>query len=267
MSRTRKAYRLIQDYHLLAYEALDSTNEEAKRLASGGGAHGAVIWAKEQTAGRGRMGRTWISKPGNLYCSLLLKPPFPLEQSAQLSFLSAVAVVDALSPLVLDEKEIRCKWPNDVLLDGRKIAGILLESFTTQSEAGEKEQWVVVGVGVNIEHFPEDTLYPTTCLRAAGVELVSAKIVLGRFVEQFIARYDQWVNEGFAPIRAQWLNYAYGLGESLTVRHGDEQLQGAFTGVSETGELLLEPAQGGQITIHSGDVFFNTLNPVTTRAE
>lgn len=267
MSRTRKAYRLIQDYHLLAYETLDSTNDEAKRLAQGGGAHGAVIWAKEQTAGRGRMGRSWVSKTGNLYCSLLLKPPFSLEQSAQLSFLSAVAVVEALLPLVLDNKELRCKWPNDVLLDSKKIAGILLESFSTVSESGVKEQWVVVGVGVNIEHFPENTLYPTTCLRAAGVELVSAKIVLGRFVEQFIARYDQWVNEGFAPIRAQWLDYAHGIGASLTVRQGDEAEEGVFTGISETGELLLQCDDNRQVAIHSGDVFFNVSAPVTTRKE
>src|ERR1700684_3670193 len=104
---------LLNDYHLLSYDELDSTNEEARRLAEGGAAHGAVIWAKRQTAGRGRMGRLWVSAEGNLFCSLLLNPRCNLETAAQLSFVTAVATIDALRSIIPEEEEnIHCKWPN-----------------------------------------------------------------------------------------------------------------------------------------------------------
>src|SRR6185369_15125350 len=123
---------LLNDYHLLSYDELDSTNEEAKRLAEGGGAHGAVIWAKRQTEGRGRMGRLWVSAEGNLFCSILLNPQCEQEICAQLSFVAAVAAAEALNSIIPDDEEkISCKWPNDILLGSKKIGGILLESFET----------------------------------------------------------------------------------------------------------------------------------------
>lgn len=265
----KKTYHLINDYHLLAYESVDSTNEEAKRLAEGGASHGAVIWAKEQTAGRGRMQRQWESKPGNLFLSILLSPDCALAEAAQLSFVASVAGVKALQPLLPGKGEFRCKWPNDILLGNKKMGGILLESFTTQSEDAtgktKPRQWVVVGVGMNIDSYPEEALYPATSLREAGVELVSAKIVLTRYVEHFIEYYDRWVTEGFAPIREAWLEHAYGLGKKAQVGSGDEVVTGTFAGLSETGEMLLDSARGQQHVINSGDVFFNPLKAVTTR--
>src|SRR5581483_4174921 len=122
---------LLNDYHLLSYDELDSTNEEARRIAEGGGSHGAVVWAKRQTAGRGRMGRLWVSAEGNLFCSVLLAPKCNVDLAAQLSFVAAVAVAETLESIIPDGDAVNCKWPNDILLGSRKIGGILLESFET----------------------------------------------------------------------------------------------------------------------------------------
>lgn len=263
---TKKTYHLINDYHLLAYECVDSTNEEAKRLAEAGAAHGAVIWAKEQTAGRGRLQREWESKSGNLFVSILLSPKCTLAEAAQLSFVSAVAAVEALQPLLPGKGEFRCKWPNDILLGKKKVGGILLESFTTYTEDHAKpKQWVVVGVGMNIDSYPEQAIYPTTSLREAGVEVVSAKIVLGRFIEHFIEQYDLWTSRGFAPIRESWLQHAYGLGTEVEVRDGEKIVKGTFKDLTASGEMLLCAPKGQEYVINCGDVFFNPLKAVTTR--
>lgn len=267
MARSKKTYHLVNDYHLLAYESVDSTNEEAKRLADGGAAHGAVIWAKEQTDGRGRMQREWTSKRGNLFVSMLLAPKCTLAQASQLSFVAAVAAVEALEPLPLSEGEFSCKWPNDILLGDKKLGGILLESFKTFSEDDKEKpkQWVVAGIGLNIDSYPKDTLYPATCLKECGVELVSAKIVLTRFIERFMENYDCWVREGFAPIREKWLNCAYGIGEAVEIATSGDVISGTFEGMSETGEMQIRTKAGQEVTINSGDVFFNPLKAITTK--
>ncbi len=192
---------LLNDYHLLSFDTLDSTNEEARRLAKGGGSHGAVIWAKRQTEGKGRMGRAWVSSEGNLFVSILLQPEKPLAELSQLSFVAAVAAIEALEALVPGDR-LQCKWPNDILLNDRKLGGILLESFQA-GDAGHS--WVVVGVGVNVDSHPPRTEFPACCLKDAGVELVSAKIILSRFIHHFIERYNEWNVKGFAPVRKRWL--------------------------------------------------------------
>lgn len=250
---------LIQDYHLLSYDELDSTNEEARRLAEGGGAHGAVIWAKRQSAGRGRMGRLWVSAEGNLFCSVLLNPRCSLETAAQLSFVTAVATVDALRSIVPDEDEIHCKWPNDILLGDKKIGGILLESFETADMAAGSNKmlrWVVVGIGINVDSCPTNTDISATFLKRAGVEIISAKIVLSRFIHHFITEYDVWVHKGFAPIRKKWLKYAFKLGKPIEVRLPKETHTGIFEGIDTSGCLLLKPNGSKRKAISAGDVFW-----------
>ncbi len=251
-----KKGNLIDDYHLLSYDVLDSTNEEAKRLAQGGASHGAVIWAKKQTAGRGRMGREWISPEGNLYVSILLSPDKSLEICSQLSFVAGVAAAETLEAIVPDQGGITCKWPNDILYNGRKLGGILLESFTVPDEGGREKQWVVVGIGINIDHFPEHVIFPATCLRGAGVEIISAKIVLSRLIYNFIHRYDAWVKDGFKPIQKSWIDHAYRLGHPTEVMVGEKQYTGVFDGIDAAGRLLLRQASGAITGITAGDVFF-----------
>lgn len=247
---------LMEDYHLLSYDVLDSTNDEAKRLAAGGGAHGAVIWSKKQTAGRGRMGRHWISSEGNFFVSALLAPNVRLEQCAQLSFVMAVAVAETLEAILPDPSALSLKWPNDILVSGKKIGGILLESVTTQEMSGTPRQWVIAGVGINIDSAPEHVLYPATCLRTEGVELISAKIVLSRFLHHFLLRYDDWAANGFAPAKAAWEERAYQIGKPIAVMVGDERHAGIYQGIDASGQLLLKTNAGNVMAILAGDVLF-----------
>lgn len=243
---------LLDDYHLLSFDTLDSTNEEAKRLAKAGGAHGAVVWAKKQTGGKGRMGREWVSQPGNLFVSILLKPEKPMAELSQLSFVASIAVVEALAALFEKDHKLACKWPNDVLLDGKKLSGILLESFPCEIDG---KQWVVVGVGVNVDSYPNQVQYPATCLTEAGVELVSAKIVLSRFIHHFIECYNEWSNKGFAPIRRRWLSYAWGLKKEITARLPDEEIAGIFQDIDASGSLIVKDKKGHKNIVHAADIF------------
>ena len=250
-----KPIPLLEDYHLLSYDVLDSTNEEAKRLAAGGASHGAFIWARRQTAGRGRMGREWSSPEGNLFVSVLLNPSCAPEACAGLSFVASVAAGETLASIVDDAHLISLKWPNDVIMNDRKLGGILLESFTMPDAFGNDKQWVIVGVGINVDSYPEHVLFPATSLKEAGLEIISAKIVLSRFIEKFAEAYDVWAANGFAATREAWLKRAWRLGNNMRVVSGDDEFEGAFDGIDERGQLLLK--QGDDITtIVAGDVRF-----------
>jgi BirA family biotin operon repressor/biotin-[acetyl-CoA-carboxylase] ligase len=251
---------LLDDYHLLSYDTLDSTNDEARRLAEGGGAHGAVIWARSQTHGKGRRGRVWVSDTGNLFMSFLLSPDVPLERLPELSFVAGLAVLDTLEPIVEKQHDITLKWPNDVLLDGAKIAGILAESFETPKDSERAAmRWAVIGVGVNVEHHPKlDVGYPTTDLKQAGVEIISAKIILSRLIHHFVLRYDQWTRDGFAPIRAAWRAHAHLMGEQVRVNREEDMVEGIFKDIDAQGRMMVEHPQHGLFVLGTGDVLADT---------
>lgn len=224
-----------------------------------------MVWSLAQTGGRGRRGRVWESAPGNLYCSVLLRPEMPLGRMALCSFLAAVALVDAVRGMgpALD---VRCKWPNDVLCGGRKIAGILLEAGEGAGEGagggareggGTRAPWLVLGMGVNIAHAPEipGLLYPAGCLREMGCDVPA-----GELLAALCARLDDWIgrwrNEGFAPVREAWLERAAGVGAEIRVRLERETVTGVFSGLDEDGALLLRLADGERKRVLAGDVFF-----------
>jgi len=254
MAAKRKHHpsNLLNDYHLLSFDSLDSTNEEAKRLAKGGGCHGAVVWARQQTGGKGRLGRNWVSAEGNLFVSILLQPEKSLAEFSQLSFVAAVAAIEAVEGMLPQGLTLQCKWPNDILLDERKLGGILLESF--KAEASGKS-WVVVGVGINVDSFPPRTEFPATCLKEAGVELVSAKIILSRFVHHFIERYNEWNLKGFAPIRKKWTQVAWGLDSRICARLPEGNIEGICQGIDAQGGLWLRLDNGKKHQVHAADVF------------
>lgn len=241
--------RLPPFYRLVAFDALDSTNEEARRRAREGAAEGLLVWAKEQSAGRGRRGRSFASPPGNLYMSILLRPARSAVEAAQLSFAGALAVGDAAGALLADAARLSYKWPNDVLIDGRKLSGVLLES----QAAGEgRLDWLVIGIGVNLASFPEGLEFPAISLKAAGAD-ISVEALLMAVAERFLFWYERW-QAGFAPLRAAWLSRAQGLGGAIRVRLQAEELLGRFAGLDEEGALLLEDA-GGRRRIAAGDIF------------
>lgn len=247
--------RLPAGFRLEARDVVDSTNSEAARLAREGAADGTVVWARRQTAGRGRQGRQWQSPEGNLYCSLILRPNVPPARAAQLSFVAALALGETLRAALADGPAPRYKWPNDVLLEGRKVAGILLES--SGSPAGGID-WIIVGCGLNLAHFPENIEggYPATSLAAMGGKDISLQEMLARFLGAFAVWRARWQDEGLTVLREAWLSNAARLGEEISVRLPGEELRGRFDGLDESGALLLGLADGSHRTIAAGDVYF-----------
>jgi BirA family biotin operon repressor/biotin-[acetyl-CoA-carboxylase] ligase len=248
---------LLRDYHLLSFDSLDSTNEEAKRLAQAGAKSGAIIWARSQTQGRGRQGRVWESQDGNLYVTFLLAASEPIAKLAELSFVAALAVADTVRPLLPSGGDLRCKWPNDIYLNGKKLAGILLESLETQNPEASKKRWVIVGIGINVENCPESLKESATCLKQCGVEIISAKIVLARLIDDFFRWHGIWREQGFAVLREKWLAQAYGMGKAARVVTPQQEWSGKFTGLGESGEMLLQQKDGTVTPLTAGEVFFS----------
>lgn len=247
----RSQPRLPASYRLVPYDTVGSTNDEAKRLAHAGAEEGTLVWALEQTAGRGRRGRAWASPPGNLYASLILRPRCPVDQAAQLGFIAALAIGDTLGSICKRLEGLSYKWPNDVLLRGRKIAGILLES---ELGAGAAPEFVVVGVGINLVSSPRDTVFPATSIAEQDLGIVSPGAALESFARQFQAWAEHWCKEGFGPVRAAWRSHAMALGESIRVHLEPATLHGRFIDIDQHGALLLESA--GEIRhISAGEIF------------
>lgn len=244
-------------FRLEAHDVLGSTNAEALAKARGGDKGRLWIVAREQTAGRGRRGREWVSAPGNLYATLLLSDPAPAETAPQLAFVAGLAVYDAILRRARDlAEDLAVKWPNDVLYANRKLAGILIES-----EMAGGLLTAAVGIGVNCTRHPAQTSFPATDLAAAGCS-VSAESLFHALSLCMMRRLDQWQRgAGFAAIRADWLGCATGIGGEITVRLPGRELSGYFEGLDEAGHLLLRSANGRLQTITAGDVF-----PVAERA-
>jgi BirA family transcriptional regulator, biotin operon repressor / biotin---[acetyl-CoA-carboxylase] ligase len=239
-------------FRLLRFERIDSTNDEAKRLAEAGAAEGAFVLAREQSAGRGRRGRTWVSPPGNLYGSLLLRPACAARDAAQLGFAASLAVAEAASYVLPPGASVTCKWPNDVLVDGAKVAGILMESRAGGAGALE---WLVLGIGVNLVSHPAGTEHPATSLAAKGAGTVSADTFLAALAERLLAWYEAWRRpDGFAAVRAAWLARAHGLGQAIRVRLPERDIAGRFAGLDATGQLVLD-APEGRVHIAAADIF------------
>jgi BirA family transcriptional regulator, biotin operon repressor / biotin---[acetyl-CoA-carboxylase] ligase len=244
----REATGLAGARHI-AYETLGSTNAEALALARAG-EHGPLwLTATTQSAGRGRRGSQWISPPGNLYATLLLTEPSLPAQAPQLSFVAALALHDAVAVCAPQLRPLlKVKWPNDLLIEKEKVAGILIEGESSVVFA------VAVGIGVNCAAHPDQTDYPATDLAATGALVVpdALFIALSAAMERRLAQWKR--GQGFAEIRADWLKRATGLGKILQVRLSERELSGRFDGLDESGRLLLE--QDGRITtVSAGEVF------------
>ena len=239
-------------YALKTFEVIDSTNEEAKRLAAAGEPGPIWISAARQTAGRGRRGRVWESPTGNLAATLMLRPGKSATECAQLSFVAAIAASAMLSDFAPDSA-LRVKWPNDVLAGGAKIAGILLESA---SSGGEAPTWLAIGIGVNLAMHPDGTEFPATSLKALGATVPPADDALRHLAAHFAKWYEVWRGDGFAAIRDAWLARAAGLGTRIRARLANEETSGVFEGLDESGALILRESVGVVRTISAGEVFF-----------
>jgi BirA family biotin operon repressor/biotin-[acetyl-CoA-carboxylase] ligase len=244
-------------YRLIARAATDSTNSDAAAAARAGDPGRLWIVAGEQRAGRGRHGRGWTSPPGNLYASLLLVDPCAPALAPQLGFVAGLALHEAVSAATgLAAPRLALKWPNDLLLDGGKVAGLLLEGHQGANGAFA----VVIGFGVNVVAAPDGTPYPATALRTARDE-VTPDTLFAELSRCFARRYSAWREapaEPFAAIRGEWLARAAGIGEAVTIRLPAGERTGAFLGLDKAGRLELG-SPGGTDLIDAGDLYFPHL--------
>ena len=226
--------------------SLDSTNSEAARRARAGET---PLWvlAHEQTHGRGRRGNPWKgANDGNFAASLMTRPRYPLPEWAQLSFVAALALHDVLSGLA-PRAEVRLKWPNDLLVGGKKISGILLE---TEGDA------LILGVGVNLASAPSDEP-GATCLAAISRTVPTPEAFLDLLAPAFVVREARHIAHGFAATRADWLERASGLGEPIVARLPGAEHRGIFEDVDETGALVLNTGRE-RLALAAAQVYFGT---------
>jgi len=224
--------------------------DRARALAEAGEPGDVVVWAGQQTAGRGRQGRLWVSPPGNLYATLLLRPQGPPAAAARLGFAAGLALADAASAWLAPER-VTLKWPNDLMVDGAKAAGILLES----SGRGERLDWLLIGSGVNLASHPEGLDYPVASFAGAG-----AAVDPGELLESYIKFFDihrsMLERQGFVALRHAWLKRAQGLGQRLTARLPTASHSGIFRDLDEDGALILEEDSGARRRIAAADLYF-----------
>ncbi len=221
-----------------------STNADMIALAATGLHEGVWLRAERQTSGRGRQGRAWASSSGNFSASTLvrLRPSDP--PAATLALVAAVALDEAVAAYLPGRAQL--KWPNDLLIDGAKLSGILLE---------RAEGAVVIGIGVNLAHHPDDTERPATSLAAQGVS-VAPEDFADTLAEAFARWVERWRGEGVDVVRRKWVERAHAAGAPLTARLPDgSAIDGLFEGLDAEGALILRLADGTRRVIHAGDVF------------
>lgn len=221
------------DWKVHTYAQLPSTQDYVKELGDEGLPEGIVVQCLTQTKGRGRHGNTWTSPMGGLYMSVLLRPRCPAAMAGQLSFVVAVAVSAAINEVLATGHFKTLKWPNDILIDGKKCAGILLES----GMKGAMIDWLAVGIGVNILSAPEEAVCLQEVCKGRQVPVHPFRDIV---LSHLSAYYTHWKEKGFAEIRNLWMTQAHALGQSITVRTGDRKDIGIFKGINDNGELLLE---------------------------
>jgi len=238
-----------EGWRLSILDTVDSTNDEALRRIAAGADAGEAILARAQTGGRGRYGRGWASPPGNLYLSVTLVLPSG-RPAGELAFVAGLAAAEALEAASAGTVRIGLKWPNDLLLDGRKLGGLLIEGVT-----GGNSPALALGLGVNLASFPEDAAWPATSLAAAGCS-IEAEPVARTFCARLSAWLRDWERDGFAPVRAAWLARAVGLGRPMVARLPDGSApQGLFRDIDEQGALVLQTEDGKTRRIVAGAVF------------
>ena len=248
MTAVQRLDDALAPWRVVQFGAIDSTNEEARRRALAGDPGRMWIVPDEQTAGRGRRGRAWISLKGNLHASALLIDPCSAPIAPQLGFVAGVALARAARDI--GSGEVGLKWPNDLLCNGAKCAGILIESAALLSRGAA----YVVGVGVNCAEAPDGLDYPTTCLTRANGMAASPGDLFERLVVRFGETLGEWrAGEAFESIRAAWLDCALGLGGPIVIENSGVSHEGVFEGIDANGRLLFRSGRGLK-TVEAADL-------------
>ncbi len=243
------AFAVARGYRQERFASVASTNDVAMSRARDSDAGRLWIVAQAQTSGRGRLGRVWSSTPGNLFASLLLMDVATPAVTPQLGFVAGVALIDALDAIGIRPGLARLKWPNDALIDGAKVAGVLLEATTLPTGAFA----CVIGIGVNCASHPEGLPYPATSLAAHGASATPDDLIQ-ELADAMARAIDLWDGgAGFARVRQAWLARAAGLGAPIEIVSGARRLAGVFRAIDEQGRLVLA-AETGDIVVEAGDV-------------
>ncbi|WP_374699602.1 biotin--[acetyl-CoA-carboxylase] ligase [Wolbachia endosymbiont (group A) of Limnophora tigrina] len=274
----------FEGFHIHHYKEVSSTNEEALGLIEKGISNETVIIADKQTEGRGRTGKSWISPEGNLYASLIINQEKDVSKLTELTFVTALAVGNTLLSLNFLNNQTHCgvipvrdtgihtfssgsqcqstgmtrdqfindlnlqhKWPNDILIDGKKISGILLEKKSNSN-------WLIIGIGINVNHAP---LPGTTCISNYG-ESVSNMDLLKELIINFNKLRKQWLFDGFYAIREMWLKKAFKMNEQISVKLADKLYEGIFADIDKSGKLLLQQKDGSLIYFDAGELFIGS---------
>ena len=233
-----------QGWRLRCFATLPSTSDHCVSLAATGEPDGLEVLALRQTAGRGSRGRIWESPPGNLYLSVLLRPEGLATDVGRWALGASVALAEALAPLLPDRAALTLKWPNDLLLDQRKLAGILLDSAATP--AGGLD-WLVIGIGINLAAAPALPDRAAACLAECADPPAPEDFV--PLVLERLAAWRAFLPTDFARVRAAWLAYGQPIGSAMQFRQGERLIHGTFGGLADDGSLLLQT--GDQVHVYA----------------
>ncbi|WP_353270260.1 biotin--[acetyl-CoA-carboxylase] ligase [Wolbachia endosymbiont (group A) of Myopa testacea] len=235
----------FEGFHIHHYKEVSSTNEEALDLIERGISNETIIIADKQTEGRGRTGKSWISPEGNLYVSLIINQETDVSKLTELTFVTALAVGNTLLSF-MNDSNIQYKWPNDVLVDSKKISGILLERKSNSN-------WLIIGIGINVNHAP---LPGTTCISNYD-ESVSNMDLSKELIINFNKLRKQWLFDGFYAIREMWLKKAFKMNEQISVKLADKLYEGIFADIDKSGKLVLQQKDGSLIYFDAGELFID----------
>lgn len=230
-------------------DVVTSTQDIIREMARQGKPEGTVVQAAQQTAGRGRHGRNWVSDRGNLFLSLLLKPSGEARHLGEMGLLVGVSLAETIRKYMRNPDVVSLKWPNDVMIEGAKCAGILVETELTPKNS---MSWVGVGVGVNIVSAPRGLGVSIDKYAAKEFGLTSFRTAFLTFLDK---HYDLWKKEGFEPIKESWLKYAHKKGSRIRVRVSAQVIEGVFQGIDDNGSLLLTDSDLELRKITAGDVY------------
>jgi len=237
-------------YH---YEQTKSTQIDAHQFAKNSATHGTIVIADEQTKSKGRMARPWISKKGKgLWMSIILRPNILPYQAPQLTLLTATVLADVIDHLTNITPQI--KWPNDVLINDKKVSGILTEMQAEQDIV----KYIVVGIGINVNQdqtdFPKDIRHKTTSIGYETNKKINLLTFIQPLLETFERKYEAYLIDGFSNIKKEWESYGFKLGHQLEIRTNGKKWIGTFVGIAEDGALLAKDEQGQIQKIYSSEI-------------
>ena len=244
---------LTSFFQVFNFDQVESTSNEAIRLAKQGRPEGLLVNANSQSKGRGRLGKKWVSQIGNLYCSLILRPEIQISKATELSFVSSLALREVVLSLIEEQKEVVLKWPNDILVSNKKIGGILLESQTKKNS--NYVEWIVVGFGLNLISIPKN-IKNVTCIAHENIQLhnVNKSNIIKLLSLNFEKFYSSWKINGFKKIINEWKEYTFPIGTTIQFDLNGSKVIGKFVRLFDDGSLSVHINGTGNKIITSGEV-------------